>query len=382
MAGARSTNPHIGWLDMRLSSLVETDDDPRWDLGPCGNIVGIDTEFMRTRTFYPIPALYQIGGADGVRLIDAQTRQSFEPLRALLTDAARTKVMHASSEDMEMIDRHLGLRPIAVVDTQIAHAFLSAEISRGYAAVVETYLGLALSKQETRSDWLRRPLSDRQLAYAKDDAAHLVPLWSCMRERLVARGRLSWFEDEMSMTLARPEPDPREYYRGMKRAGRLRPANLAVLRTLATWREREARRRDLPRAYVVTDEKLVAVAEAAPVSRDGLLAMLPRGARRRYVDAILSACARGWEEHGRAPLDPLPGPLSKGERAAVKRMRDFVRAASDRLGMAPELLGRRRLIEACVRRFFATGDIPEALLGWRAPLLGDRFLELLRGARG
>ena len=260
-----------------------------------------------------------------------------------------------------MIDRHLGLRPVAVVDTQIAHAFLSADISRSYAAVVETYLGLALSKQETRSDWLRRPLSDRQLAYAKDDAAHLVPLWSCMRERLVARGRLSWFEDEMSMTLARPEPDPREYYRGMKRAGRLRPANLAVLRTLATWREREARRRDIPRAYVVTDENLVAVAEAAPVSRDGLLGMLPRGARRRYADAILSACARGWEEHGRAPLDPLPGPLSKRERAAVKSMRDFVRAAADRLGMAPELLGAqapdRSLCAAILRDGRYTGSI-------------------------
>ncbi len=366
---------------MRVSPLVETDDDPRWDLRPCGNIVGVDTEFMRTRTFYPIPALYQIGGADGVRLIDAQARQSFEPLRALLTDAARTKVMHSWSEDMEMIDRHLGLRPVAVVDTQVAHAFLGADISKSYAGVVENYLGLALSKQETRSDWLRRPLSDRQLVYAKEDAAHLVPLWSRMRERLVARGRLPWFEDEMSMMLARPEPDPREYYRGMKGAGRLRLRNLAVLRTLATWREREARRRDVPRAYIVSDEDLVAVAEAAPVSRDDLLRMLPRGARRRYADAILSACAQGWKEHDAEPPDPLPGPLSRREQAVVKRMRDVVRAASDKLGLAPELLGRRRLIEACVRRFFATGDLPEALLGWRAPLLGERFLQLLRSSR-
>ena len=366
---------------MPVSPLVETDDDPRWDLGPCGNVVGVDTEFMRTRTFYPIAALYQIGGADGVRLIDAQARQSFEPLRALLTDATRTKVMHSCSEDMEMIDRHLGLRPVAVVDTQVAHAFLDADISKSYAGVAETYLGLAISKQETRSDWLRRPLSDRQLAYAKEDAAHLVPLWSRMRERLLACGRLSWFEEEMSMMLARPAPDPRQYYRGMKSAGRLRIRNLAVLRSLATWREHEARRRDVPRAYVVSDEDLVAVAEAAPVSRDGLLRMLSRGARRRYADAMLSVCAQGWDEYGREPPAPLPGPLSRREQAVVKRMRDVVRSASRGLGMAPELLGRRRLIEACVRRFFATGDLPEALLGWRAPMLGERFLELLRSIR-
>ncbi len=367
---------------MKASPLIESDDDPRWDFGPCGDVVGVDTEFMRTRTFYPIPALYQIGGEDGVRLIDAQARQGFEPLRALLADASRTKVMHACSEDLEMIDRHLGFRPVAIVDTQVAHAFLAADISKSYAAVVQTYLGFVISKRETRSDWLRRPLSERQLAYAKEDAAHLVPLWSRMRERLEAGGRLSWFEDEMSTMLARPEPDPREYYRGIKGAGRLRPPNLAVLRSIATWREHEARRRDIPRAYVVRDEDLVAVAAAAPVRRDGLLRMLPRGARRRYADAILSACAKGWEARDRAPPDPLPRPLSGRERTVAKRMRDVVHAVSDRLGMAPELLGRRRLIEACVRRFNATGELPEALLGWRAPLIGERLVELLRASRG
>lgn len=377
MNPARTSAP-----ETRADPLIQTDDDPRWDLGPCGDIVGVDTEFMRTRTFYPIPALYQLGGADGVRLIDAQARQGFAPLRALLTDAARTKVMHACSEDMEMIDRHLGLRPAAVVDTQVAHAFLGADISKSYAAVVETYLGHVVSKRETRSDWLARPLSGRQLAYAKEDAAHLVPLWSRMCERLEALDRLSWFEDEMAMMLARPAPDPRHYYRGMKGAGRLRPANLSVLRRLATWRENEARRRDVPRGYVVRDEDLVAVAEAAPVSRDALRELLPRGARRRYAEAMLSASAKGWEESERMPPDPLPGPLSKRQRTAAKRMRDSVRAISERLGLAPELLGRKRLIEACVRRFFASGDLPEALLGWRAPLVGERFLELLRATRG
>ena len=367
---------------MHASPLIEADDDPRWDFAPCGDTIGIDTEFMRTRTFYPIPALYQIGGADGVRLIDAQARQSFDPLRALLTDAGRTKVMHACSEDMEMIDRHLGLRPAAVVDTQIAQAFLGPDISKSYASVVETYLGIALSKRETRSDWLRRPLSDRQLAYAREDAAHLVPLWSRIRERLAELGRLSWFEDEMATTLARPAPDPRQYYRGMRGAQRLRPGNLAVLRALATWREREARRRDLPRGHVVRDDVLVAVAATAPVSRDGLLQVLPHGARRRYADAMLSACVRGWKGRDRAPPEPLPRPLSRHQRAAAKRMRDVVRETSDRLGLAPELLGRKRLIEACVRRYFATGDLPEAMLGWRAPLVGERFLDLLRASNG
>ena len=362
--------------------LIESDHDPRWDLGACGDVVGVDTEFMRTRTFYPIPALYQLGGADGVRLIDAQARQSFAPLRALLTDAARTKVMHACSEDMEVIDRHLGLRPAAVVDTQIAHAFLSADISKSYASVVEAYLAVGISKRETRSDWLRRPLSNRQLAYAKEDAAHLVPLWSRMRDRLLALGRLSWFEEEMSTLLARAEPDPGEYYRGMRRAGRLRTANLSALRSLATWREYEARRRDIPRGHIVRDEHLVAVAQAAPVSRDDLRELLPRGAMRRYGGAILSACSRGLKAHRHAPPEPLPGPLSKRERTAAKRMRECVRSTSERLGMAPELLGRKRLIEACARRFFATGDVPEAMLGWRAPLLGERFLELLRASKG
>ena len=174
-------------------------------------------------------------------------------------------------------------------------------------------------------------------------------------------------KDEMSTVLGRQSPDPREYYRGIKRAGRLPSENLSVLRSLAAWREQEARRRDVPRGYVVRDADLVAVAAAAPISRDTLVELLPRGARRRYAKAISSACARGWNEHAQEPPDPLPEPLSRPERAAVKRMRDIVRAEADRLGMAGGTVGA-----------------PAPARGLRAALFRDRCLagpRLARAAR-
>ena len=179
------------------SGLLATDGATDTFLAGCGAVVGLDTEFMRERTFYPIAALYQVAGDTGIGLVDACAEQRFDGLRRLVADPGVTKVMHACSEDLEVIDTHLGVRPAGLVDTQVAHAFLAPEFARSYAALVERYLDVALPKQQTRSNWLRRPLSEAQLEYARADVAYLRELWAHMRGRLAESARLGWFEDEI-----------------------------------------------------------------------------------------------------------------------------------------------------------------------------------------
>lgn len=354
--------------------LLATDDTLDMFLGGCGDMVGLDTEFMRERTFYPIAALYQVAGDGGIGLVDACAAQSFDGLRRLVVDPAVTKVMHSCSEDLEVIDTHLGVRPAGLVDTQVAHAFLTPEFARSYAALVERYLGVVLPKQQTRSNWLRRPLSDAQLEYARGDVQYLRELWTHMRARLAEAGRLDWFEDEMKSVLGRPEADPEEYYLGMKRAWRMAPRQLAALRRLSAWRETEARRRDVPRARTVRDEHLVALAEAASPTRALVFRLLPKGIARRYADELLRAHAEGLRDN--APPVPEP-PLSPREGGVVKAMREFARTRAEALGMAPELLARRRVLEACVRHFRDYRELPGSLR-WRLELVGERFSELLR----
>ena len=356
--------------------LIETDSALQSVIDRCGDLVGIDTEFIRTETFFPIPALYQLSGDDGVSLIDAQADQSFAGLKSLLTDDARTKIMHASSEDLEVIEHHLDVVPVNLVDTQLAHAFLSPHFSKSYQGLVEEYLAIKLPKHETRSNWLRRPLTDEQIAYAREDALHLVSLWSTMRDLLAEQGRLSWFDEEMTRTLERPVDDPYSYYRGMKRASVMSPQQLAVLKRLSVWRELEARRRNVPRARTVWDAHLVAIAETVSVTRGFLYDLLPQSVARRYADEILDAHDRGTEEDELPQA--LPAPVTQREGQVIKDMRDFGRGRALELGIAPELLARRREVEACVLRFRGDGDLPVSMRGWRAPFVGKRFLATMQ----
>lgn len=336
---------------------------------PTRGPVGVDTEFMRTDTFFPIPALYQIAGRQGVALVDGQADATFAALTQVMTDPTRLKVMHSLSEDLEVLDCHLGIVPAHVIDTQVAHAFVTPEFGLGYAALVERHLGIALAKHSTRSDWLRRPLSPEQLSYAREDAEHLLPVWESIGEELERLGRLDWAMEEMARLLVR-RPPPEEHYRGVSGARRLSRRQLAILRSLVTWREREARRRDMPRARIARDEALLALALGAE-DRPPSLHALPKGLRRRYGNALLKAHAEGRNDP--CPPPGLPGPLSRRQGELGAALRQFAKERAERLGMAPELLSRKRDMDACVLHWREHHDLPPWFGAWRENLLGDAF---------
>ena len=356
-------------------TLIADDDALAACVAALGSPVGVDTEFIRMRTFHPVPALYQLAGDGGVALVDAQAPASLGPLQALLTDPERTKIMHSMSEDLEVVAVQFGIRPTNVVDTQLAHAFLSSERSASYAALVETYLGVTLDKQETRSDWLKRPLSPRQIAYAREDVAHLRPIWARQREALERQGRFVWFEWEMARALAAPSDAPELWYRNVKGAWRLTERETAVLRSLVAWREREARRRDVPRAWTVADEALLALARRTRADAVAVAEALPPRAAKRYAKALLRAHQEGLDDP--SPPRQEPQPLGRRGQSVVKALRAAAQEAAARLGLATELLARRRELESLYRHYCEHGDLPAWLNGWRGQLVGERFLDIL-----
>ncbi len=339
-----------------------------------GDLLGLDTEFLRTNTFYPLPGLYQVVSNDQVYLVDPLTIDEWAPLVDVLEDGDRVVVMHACGEDLELMMHHLGARPARVFDTQLANAFVSTDFALSYTNLVGVHIGAELGKAQTRTNWRKRPLTEAQVRYACEDVAHLLELHERLSERLDTLGRNRWFEETMSAHGRYDQADPDEYYRGIRRAWRLKGDDLAVLRQLTGWRERMARAEDVPRNRVVWDEHLVEFAERRELSERHIWDLLPKPVARRYAQQLVAEHRAGREE---APLPKLEPPLSQRQGEVSKQMREVARARAEQEAMSQELLARKRDVESCIRHYSQTGELSAEYSGWREPLVGASFRDLL-----
>ena len=353
---------------------IETDQALAEAVASWENCIGLDTEFIRTDTFYPIPGLYQIASGNDVFLIDPLTIEEWEPFKACLLDGSVVKVMHACQEDLELINHHLGIQPANIFDTQFANAFVGMDYSLSYANLVRQSVEVELQKQETRSNWLQRPLTEEQMIYAADDVIYLVPMYQALTQALQAKGRESWFAEDMANRGSYTEPDPGDYFSQVKRAWRLSPRELARLQSLCRWRENAARHFDLPRNRIVWDDHLMTLAGQEVVTMSELQRLLPAPVARKYGNALLDAHAKGASLKVPQPLDK---PLTASQSARVKALRAVAAEHATELGVAAELLARRKDVEACFRHFGAKRELSTHYQGWRSDIIGAEFTEIL-----
>lgn len=347
--------------------------------------VALDTEFMRVDTFYPIAALLQIGDGQRAYLIDPLTIDNWQPLAALLENPAVVKVVHACSEDLEVLLRLTGSLPAPLFDTQLAAAYLNLGFSMGYSRLVQEVLGIDLPKGETRSDWLQRPLSETQVSYAAEDALHLAQVFTELRPRL-SEDKYRWVLEDGAELVAnlRREVDPYEVYREAKLAWKLSRAQLAVLRELCAWREREARARNLPRNRIVREHALWPLAKTQPDNLSALAKiedMHPRTVRQDgefLLDLIKRTASIGPDQWPPAVPEPLPIEAA----ALLKRLKAVGQAQAERLGIAPEVMLRKKTLESLLKSGFPKGpyQLPDSLRGWRRELMGQALLDSLATA--
>ena len=341
--------------------------------------IALDTEFIRTSTYYPLPGLYQVAAGELVYLIDPLSVNEWQPLIDYLTDEGTTKIMHACLEDLELLHHHLGVTPRNVFDTQYANAFLSEDFSLSYAALVDQRLGVSLEKHETRSNWLQRPLSNEQIRYAVEDVTFLLPLYLQMREALHGQDRHQWFAADMRQRIDYAPQDPQIYYRNVKKAWKLQGAQLGALRALCAWREHTARTENVPRNRVIWDDHLYNFASIDELKVGHVRRALPKGIARRYADELVDHHRRGRETS--AP-EALPRPLSSQQGALLKALREVALRQASSLGMAPELLARKKDLEGCVRHHAESAQLSPRYADWRADLLADSFMDILTGKSG
>ncbi len=345
--------------------------------------LGVDTEFVRERTFYPALGLLQIADGTASFLVDAVAIDDLEPLASILRDPAVTKVFHSCGEDLEVLYHRLGELPQAVFDTQIAAALTGHGASMGYGRLVSTLFEVELPKDKTRTNWLRRPLSEAQKSYAALDVAYLLPARRRLGDELRRLDREHWAREELErlFDVERFLPDPERAYLRLGGWRALAPRGLALFKNLAAWRELQARRRNLPRNFVLREKALLGVARRMPGTM-------------RALHAIDSLSPRDVQRHGRAllrlvaqaaelPRDSLPESRRSLDltpyRREIEKLRQMVAQIAGEQALPPALLANRRTVEALVRRVVASKEpaLPRELQGWRRETIGERLLVAL-----
>ena len=353
--------------------------------------LAIDTEFVWERTYRPVLGVVQIATDTDTAIIDATAIADLSPLFPLLTDPAVPVVMHGGGQDLEIMALLMGKPIRGVVDTQVVAAFLGYGLQIGLSVLLERVLKIRIRKDQTYTDWTRRPLRPEQLVYAREDVLHLLPLYDRLRTRLDERGRVAWVEEELhgleDPANYTPMPES-ERYRTVKGWQRLGGRELAILQALAAWRERTAQRANIRPGFIANDAVMMALTVRPPENMDELRGVrgLTPGSVERHGKGILAAV-----RDGRAcPQDKWPTSPERQRRPAPPTglgalLRAAVQGVADREEIAPEVIASTRDIEALIAHVTGGGkaeadehDLP-LVHGWRGQLVGDTLVSIAKG---
>jgi ribonuclease D len=351
-----------------------------------GGRFGLDTEFLREKTYRARLCLAQVSTEQGVYLLDPLDGLDLAPLAELIADPEVEVIVHAGRQDFELFYERFGAVPKAVFDVQVAAAFAGYGSSLPYGRLVDALTGTALTKGESYTDWCRRPLTAAQLRYAADDVRYLFEMNTKLRDKLLRQGRLDWCLDEMKSFehAGLYETVAAEAWRRVSGRGSLSGKQIGALREVAAWREESASKRDLPRGWIVKDQTLIELARRSPGTREALKGI--RGLNPREVEKsgsqILEAIARGKE--AAAPESTPSAPRQAQTRARMMSgLADaVVRSRCEGAEIATELVSTRGELEGLLTDIFA-GTLDASrhrlLRGWRRKLAGDAVVALAEG---
>ena len=347
--------------------------------------VALDTEFVWERTYYPGLGLVQVGlGGDDIALLDTTAIPDLSALGALLEDEGVEKVLHDAAQDLQILARATGSQPANAFDTQRAAGLVGLTATLSLQDLVEWAVGVRLDKGETRSDWLRRPLSDSQVHYAAADVRYLLDARAKILGEAERLGRTAWVASEMeryddpALYDEADETDAVDRVKG-RGIGRMSGRQRAVLRAVAAWREREARALDRTRRMVLPDEALVAVAERGPRTEDDLRKLkLTDRQVGRYGRGLLDAVEAGAAtEPERVQRRGRPGPDDHRRAARLLVAQGFLAGRCEREGVDSVLVATKSQLSDLVEA--GPDAVPDAYPGWRYDFVGRDLEALLRG---
>ena len=350
--------------------------------------VGLDTEFLWERTYSPQICLAQLNVEDRVYLADPLEGVDLEPVSDLISDPDVQVIMHAPHADLVAFAQRHGADPVNTFDTQLAAGFTGLSACLAYEKLVHEVTRRRVQPSESFTDWSRRPLGEKQLRYAGEDVEHLFAMADRITEQLRERGREEWMREELSRRFDgadRYVTQPEEAWRKVGRRGKLNPADLAVLREVAAWRERLARQRDLPVGWVAKDPTLIEIARRKPRSQKDLTRVrgVDSSMKQRDLQELLDVIERGRNSE---PIVEEGAPPIRGVRrrtAIAKGLATaLLRARCEAEEIASELVGTSSDVEDLITWVSAgrpeQASTPFLLRGWRERF-GLDLVDLVEG---
>lgn len=345
--------------------------------------ITIDTEFLRETTFWPELCLVQMASPTLEVLVDPLAKGlDLTPLFELMANPAVVKVFHAARQDIEIIYHLGGLIPHPIFDTQVAAMVCGFGDSISYDQLVQKIKNVQIDKSSRFTDWSRRPLTEKQLDYALADVTHLRDVYLSLKAQLEREGRSLWLTEEMDILESCDTYDMHPDDAWLRLKSRLRkPTELAILKFIAAWREREARSRNVPRSRVLKDDAIFEIAQQQPKDAEALsrLRTIPKGWERSasgtaIVETVNAALALPKEE---MPKAPRHSHAPEGSGAAVELLKVLLKLTADKHGVAAKVIANSDDLD----KIAAEGEkaTVAALTGWRRELFGDVALKLING---
>ena len=347
--------------------------------------IALDTEFVWERTYYPKLGLIQLGFSQTeCFLLDVLANVDLTPLGNVLANPEVVKILHDAQQDLTILRQATAAFPRNIFDTRYAAGFVGIRSTISLRDLISFTCQVTLPKTETRTNWLQRPLSSSQIEYALDDVRYLPRIREKLLTHIKESNREDWLREDLEEydnTDLYANKDPYNQYLNVKGFGKLQDSELAVLRELAAWREKEARRQDRPRSWIIPDETLVHLAHYQPTSRNDLKTVKGIFDRhlRRYGNTLLSAVEKGTmvsqDQYPRREND-------RRDYGSTKTLVDFglavVKGKSKGCGIDPVVIATRGEIKALVHDGHqATSKQHRILRGWRKKVLGDHLKLLL-----
>jgi ribonuclease D len=318
-------------------------------------IIAVDTEFFRETTYYPQLALVQIATDSIVACIDPLAFDAKPALQKILLDKNLIKIFHSCSQDMEVLFYYLGEAPTAIYDTQIANALLTEHQQIGYASLVENELGVQLDKSQTRTNWLQRPLTAAQIHYAGDDVFYLYQLQQVLDEKLDDLGRKAWFDEE-NLNLQTDENSFQvaidKLWQRVRGSSRLNRKQLAIVQSIAHWREKFAQELDKTRRKALADDVVIQIALNPPANIEALNSFLARNYnitqlhKQQLFDAIETALElpeESWPQNRFNSLD-------NEQKALLKTLQQLVNNKAEELNISSAMLYTKKDLEKLIVR--------------------------------
>ena len=364
-----------------LRTLIRHISDSPW--------IALDTEFIAEKKFQSQLCLVQVAAEDVIGIIDPQTVEGMIPFWEFLCDNDdREVLMHACRSEMEFCYRATRRVPHRVFDVQLAAGLVSNDYPASFGTLLERYLHVSLPKAETRTDWARRPLTERQIDYALNDVRYLNPLTKKLKKQLVSLKRTRWYQCEIRDTLDRLVQDfdvPK--WRSLSGLNSLSRRELAIVRELCSWRDDQARQHNIPVGLLMRDDLVIELArrKTSEPKRISAIRGLQRSDITRQLPQISAAIQRGLD----CPETDLPEPLPKLKTQQYTQMVQLLYAGLVMLchqnGIATNIVASQNDVRELIAARFGevNGKVPAKKLkleqGWRAMIVGRFLDDLLDG---